>query len=59
MINIVLIGVEKLGSRHLQALAKVGLEANIFVVDPSIESQEIAKTSYDEMPHYLVKIFYR
>jgi hypothetical protein len=50
MINIVLIGAGKLGSRHLQALAKVNLDANIFVVDPSLESQKIAKSRYDEIP---------
>jgi hypothetical protein len=48
MINIVLIGVGKLGSRHLQALAKITLDANIFVIDPSTESKEIAKSRFDE-----------
>ena len=49
MINIVLIGAGKLGSRHLQALAKIGIESNIFVVDPSAESREIAFARYNEV----------
>ena len=32
MISIVLIGAGKLGSRHLQALAKVDINANVFVI---------------------------
>jgi hypothetical protein len=50
MINIVLIGVGKLGSRHLQALAKLALDANIFVIDPNAESREIAKSRFEEIP---------
>ena len=50
MISIVLIGAGKLGSRHLQALAKVDIDASIFVVEPSLESREIAKSRYNEMP---------
>ena len=50
MINIVLIGAGKLGSRHLQALAKIGIEAKIYVVDPSIESTEIAFARFKEIP---------
>jgi hypothetical protein len=50
MINIVLIGAGKLGSRHLQALAKIGIESNIYVVDPSVESSEIAYARYNEIP---------
>ena len=33
MINIVLIGAGKLGSRHLQALAKIAIESKIYLVE--------------------------
>lgn len=56
MINIILIGAGKLGSRHLQALAKIGIESNIYVIDPSVESSEIAFARYNEIPqNYNVK----
>jgi hypothetical protein len=50
MINIVLIGAGKLGSRHLQALAKIAIESKIYVVDPNAESSEIAFSRYKEIP---------
>jgi len=50
MINIVLIGAGKLGSRHLQALAKINIEVNVIVVDPSNESKEIARSRFEEIP---------
>lgn len=50
MINIVLIGAGKLGSRHLQALAKLRLQATIFVVDLNSEALEVAKGRYHEIP---------
>jgi len=51
MINIVLIGAGKLGSRHLQALAKLRLPASIFVVDLNSEALEVAKGRYNEIPN--------
>jgi len=50
MINIVLFGVGKLGSRHLQALSQVKIKnTNLHVVDPSIEAVKVAKERFDEM----------
>lgn len=51
MVNILLIGVGKLGSRHLQALSQVQIpNTNIYVVDPSLAAIEIAKERYAQMP---------
>lgn len=49
MSNILLVGAGQLGSRHLQALALLTIEVNIFVVDPSSESLMIAKQRFDEI----------
>lgn len=49
MKNIAVIGAGQLGSRHLQALAKLDIESKIFVVDPSQESLTIAKSRFDEI----------
>jgi hypothetical protein len=50
MIYILLIGVGKLGSRHLQALAKIGIDSQIYVVDPSYDSRDIAISRLHEIP---------
>ena len=50
MKNLVVIGAGQLGSRHLQALAKVSFPVKIEVVDPFAESLEIARARFDEMP---------
>lgn len=51
MINILLIGVGKLGSRHLQALSQVQIpNTNIYVVDTSLAAIETAKERYAQMP---------
>lgn len=50
MKKILLIGAGQLGSRHLQALKKISVESEIFVVDPSDKSLEVAKSRYDEVP---------
>ena len=44
---ICIIGSGQLGSRHLQALKTIGTKLNIFIVDPSNESLDIAKERYD------------
>ena len=50
MINIVLFGSGKLGSRHLQALSQVKIDnTNLYVIDPSDEALKIAKERFDEM----------
>ena len=51
MTNIVLIGVGKLGSRHLQALSQIQIgDTNLFVVDPSISALNLGKERFNEMP---------
>lgn len=50
MKTIVLIGAGQLGSRHLQALAKMNLAVNIQVVDPFPTSLETAKSRFEQMP---------
>lgn len=49
MNNIVIIGAGQLGSRHLQALAKLNVNTKIVVVDPSEESLKIAKIRFNEV----------
>lgn len=50
MNNIVLIGAGKLGSRHLQALAKLNILASIYVIDLNSEALDVAKGRYQEIP---------
>jgi len=51
-IQIILIGAGQLGSRHLQGLLKLtDIELTIYVVDPSVESQTIAKQRAEEITH--------
>jgi predicted dehydrogenase len=50
MNNIVLVGAGKLGSRHLQALAKLNILASIYVIDLNSEALEVAKGRYQEIP---------
>ena len=50
MKNIFIIGAGQLGSRHLQALKNSNNSLNIFIVDPSSESLEIANERYESMP---------
>ncbi|MBC3229579.1 Gfo/Idh/MocA family oxidoreductase [Serratia fonticola] len=47
MKNILLIGVGKLGVRHLQAIQKINIPAKIQVVDNSIDSLQLAKEISD------------
>lgn len=51
MVNIVLVGAGKLGSRHLQALSQLRIMGvNLFVIDPSSEARRVAEDRFDEMP---------
>jgi hypothetical protein len=50
MFSLAIIGAGQLGSRHLQALARLSLPCVIDVVDPSPQSLEIARQRFDEMP---------
>lgn len=47
--TICIIGAGNIGSRHLQALAKVSNPLNIQIVDPSPDSLALAKTRYEEI----------
>lgn len=54
MYYVILIGAGKIGSRHLQGLAKTGLPMNISVVDADENSLQTAKDRYEEIspgPH--------
>lgn len=48
IINLAIVGCGQLGSRHLQALAKIDRNVNIFVVDPSECALESAKKRFSE-----------
>ena len=50
MKNIFIIGAGQLGSRHLQALKSSNNSLNVFIIDPSSESLNIAKGRYESMP---------
>jgi len=56
MTKIILMGCGNVGSRHLQALAKLSYDIDVDIVEPNKESQKIAKSrlneiSYDESNH--------
>jgi predicted dehydrogenase len=48
--KIVIAGAGQLGSRHLQALKNIGYDAEIMVIDPSLESLAVAETRFGEIP---------
>ena len=50
MKKIVLIGAGHLGSRHLQGLAKIDIPVSLHVIDPSLDSLQIAQERYFEVP---------
>lgn len=50
MKNIFVIGAGQLGSRHLQALKSAQNSLNIYVIDPDLESLDIAKERYESIP---------
>lgn len=47
--NIAIIGAGQLGSRHLQAMAKVEDDIIIYIVDPSEDSLKLSRTRFAEM----------
>lgn len=49
MKNICIIGAGNIGSRHLQGLKKITFPLNIEVVNPSLESLEIARQRYEQI----------
>ena len=49
MFQIAVIGAGQLGSRHLQGLAKANFDAEIWVVDPSVDSLKTAQSRYNEV----------
>jgi len=48
--NLLIVGCGVVGSRHLQALAKIDIFSKILVVDPNQNSLENAKKLFDEVP---------
>src|SRR3989344_1898284 len=50
MVAIMIIGAGNIGSRHLQALARVPQPLAITVIDPSPESLKIAQKRFEEIP---------
>ena len=50
MKKIFIIGAGQLGSRHLQALKSIKKTLDIYIIDPSRESLEIAKERYETIP---------
>ena len=50
MKNVFIIGAGQLGSRHLQALKSAQNSLNIYVIDPNLESLDIAKERYESIP---------
>ncbi len=51
MDHIVIIGSGQIGSRHLQSLAKIDRETRVSVFDPNLNSLNLARERYNEMPH--------
>lgn len=51
MKTIALIGAGQLGSRHLQALANIDIPVILQVVDPSMDSLNVARERYLEVPN--------
>lgn len=49
MAKILIVGAGQLGSRHLQSLAILDKQDEIFIVDPSVESLEVAESRYMEV----------
>ena len=49
MKRIFIIGSGQLGSRHLQALKNIDEELDIYVIDPSNKSLDVAKNRYESI----------
>ena len=56
MKNIAIIGAGQLGSRHLQALAKVSEEVHLYIVDPSEQSLEVSQQRFNEVNSFDKKL---
>ena len=50
MKNVYIVGAGQLGSRHLQSLKLVSEPLRIFVIDPNMESLNVAKERFDAIP---------
>jgi predicted dehydrogenase len=50
MYRLAIVGAGQLGSRHLQGLARLAVDCEIDVVDPSSTSLEVALQRFEEMP---------
>lgn len=50
--NIAILGAGQLGSRHLQAIALLEEEMNIYLVDPNETSLEVSKKRFEEVDKY-------
>ena len=48
-LNLLIIGAGQIGSRHLQSLAKLQQDSDIYVIDPSITAIQLAKERYNEV----------
>jgi len=60
MYNIAIIGAGQLGSRHLQSLAHLTLPVEIFVIDPSMPSLEVAQQRWRDVnsnPSFRIHFF--
>ncbi|MGI0015711.1 MAG: Gfo/Idh/MocA family oxidoreductase [Nitrososphaera sp.] len=56
MKRIVLVGCGNIGSRHLQAIAKLPFPCSVQIIEPSETAQRIAKSRLAEVPHFTNKI---
>ncbi|MBT7609972.1 MAG: Gfo/Idh/MocA family oxidoreductase [Bacteriovoracaceae bacterium] len=50
MKKILITGAGQIGSRHLQALAKSSFDVELFVYDQSVQSLEMSRNRFNEMP---------
>ncbi|MGH9878163.1 MAG: Gfo/Idh/MocA family oxidoreductase [Nitrososphaerales archaeon] len=56
MKRITLVGCGNIGSRHLQAIAKLSFPCSVQIIEPSETAQRIAKSRLAEVPHFTNKI---
>ncbi|MGI0024897.1 MAG: Gfo/Idh/MocA family oxidoreductase, partial [Nitrososphaera sp.] len=56
MKRIALVGCGNIGSRHLQAIAKLPFTCSVQIIEPSETAQRIAKSRLAEVPHFTNKI---
>ncbi len=58
MFQLAVIGAGQLGSRHLQGVAKSNFSAEIWVVDPSVDSLKTAESRYNEVRSETKTVFF-